>query len=302
MPFRHLLLALLIVLVWGVNFVVIKFGLHGIPPLMLGGLRFLTAALPAVFLVPRPKVPFKLYLAYGLTISVGQFGFLFTAIHVGMPTGLTSVVLQSQAFFTLLFSALFLKEHWQINQLLGLFLAAGGLLLIALSHGVGMPIAGFLFTLAAASMWATGNIVTRQVAKHGPINMFAFVIWASLVPPIPFFLLSLVFEGPSAIAQAVTHIDLVSIAAIAYLAWVATLLGYGLWSKLLSMHPANKVAPFSLLVPVVGLITAWLVFGEQLSGLQWGGCALLMFGLIVNVFGASGMRWYRQKFGVAYVS
>ncbi|STQ89460.1 EamA family transporter [Iodobacter fluviatilis] len=279
-----LLLALFIVLIWGLNFAVIKLGLNGIPPLLLGAMRFVLASLPVLF-IPRPKVPLKLYLAYGLTISVGQFAFLFCAIHLGMPAGLASVVLQAQAFFTLILSALLLNERWHKAQLAGLILASTGLAFIGSAHGLSMPLTGFLLTLSAACMWALGNIITRKVAATGPVNMFGFVVWASLVPPLPFLALSFAFEGPAAIQAAIAHLSWGSLAAVAYLSWIATLLGYGLWSHLLSHYPANKVAPFSLLVPVVGLITAYLVFGETLSPLQWAGTLLLMSGLLINLFG-----------------
>lgn len=281
---KDLLLALLIVLVWGVNFVVIKMGLSGIPPLLLGAMRFMLAALPVLF-IARPKVPLRLYLAYGLTISVGQFAFLFCAINLGMPAGLASVVLQAQAFFTLILSALLLNEHWHKAQLAGLILASLGLAFIGSAHGQSRPLLGFLLTLSAACMWALGNIVTRKVAATGPVNMFGFVVWASLVPPLPFLALSFAIEGPAAIQTAISHLGWGSLAAVAYLSWIATLLGYGLWSRLLSLYPANKVAPFSLLVPVVGLITAYLVFGETLNALQWTGSLLLMSGLMINLFG-----------------
>jgi O-acetylserine/cysteine efflux transporter len=281
---KDLLLALLIVLIWGVNFVVIKVGLSGIPPLLLGAMRFVLASLPVLF-IARPKVPLRLYLAYGLTISVGQFAFLFSAINLGMPAGLASVVLQAQAFLTLIFSALLLNERWHKAQLAGLILASLGLAFIGSAHGQSMPLLGFLLTLSAACMWALGNIVTRKVAAMGPVNMFAFVVWASLVPPLPFLALSLLIEGPSVIQTALSHFGWSSLAAVAYLSWIATLLGYGLWSRLLSQYPANQVAPFSLLVPVVGLITAYLVFGETLNPLQWTGSLLLMSGLMINLFG-----------------
>jgi len=292
---RDLLLALLVVVVWGVNFVVIKAGVSELPPLLLGALRFVTAAFPAVLLFRRPDVPLRLLLAYGLTISVGQFAFLFTAIHVGMPSGLASLVLQSQAFFTMLFAAVWLKETWRRSQLGGLVLAACGLVLIGSAHGVSMPLGGFLLTLLAASMWAAGNIVTREIGRHGPVDMQALVVWASLVPPLPFLLLSLLIEGPTAIAQSLGAFSLQSAAAIAYLAWVATLLGYGIWSRLLSRYPANQVAPFSLLVPVVGLTTGWLVYGEELQPVHFAGGALLMAGLAVNLFGARIMARLRRK-------
>lgn len=240
-------------------------------------------------------MPWQLYLAYGMTISVGQFAFLFSAIHVGMPSGLASLVLQSQAFFTMLFAALWLKESWRTSQLVGLLLAACGLALIGSAHGVSMPLLGFLLTVAAASLWAAGNIVTRAVAACGPINQLAFVVWASLVPPLPFLALSLLIEGRPAMAAALSEFSLRSFAAVAYLAWAATLLGYGLWTRLLSRYPANQVAPFSLLVPVVGLTTGWLVFDEVLRPVHLAGGALLMLGLAVNLFTTRLLGWARAR-------
>lgn len=283
---RDLVLALLVILVWGVNFAVIKVGLVGVPPLLLGALRFMLAAFPALLFFKAPKVPLRLYLAFGLTMSVGQFAFLFSAIHVGMPSGLASLVLQSQSFFTLVLTALWLRERWQGNQLAGLLLAAGGLVLIGSAHGASMPLLGFLLTVAAAAMWACGNIVSRAVGRHGPMNQLAFVVWASLVPPLPLLALSWWIEGPAAISTALQGFGLASFASVAYLAWAATLFGYGVWTFLLSRYPINRVAPFTLLVPLVGLTTGWLAFGETLQPVHFIGGALLMVGLFVNLFGA----------------
>lgn len=293
---RDLLLALLVVVVWGLNFVVIKAGVAEVPPLLLAALRFVAASLPAVWLFRRPKVPLRLMLAYGLTISVGQFAFLFSAIHVGMPSGLASLVLQSQAFFTMMFAAFWLKEAWRPTQLAGLVLAGGGLALIGMAHGVSMPLAGFMLTVLAASMWAAGNIVTRRISGLGSVDMQALVVWASLVPPLPLFALSWLIEGPEAIGAALANFSLRSAGAVLYLAWIATLLGYGLWSRLLSRYPANQVAPFSLLVPLVGLTCGWLVYGERLQPVHFAGGALLMAGLVVNVFGTSLMTRLRGVF------
>lgn len=292
---RDLALALLVVIVWGVNFAAIRIGVGSVPPLLLGALRFLLAALPAIFLLPRPRIPWRLYLAYGMTISVGQFSFLFSAIHFGMPSGLASLVLQSQAFFTLLFAACWLREGWRGSQLAGLLLAAGGLAWIASAHDRSMPLLGFLLTLAAAAMWAAGNIVTRAVARHGPINQLAFVVWASLVPPVPFLILSWLIEGWPMISAALRHFDGLVFAALAYLAWAATLLGYGLWTRLLSRYPVNQVAPFSLLIPLVGLTTGWLVFDETLQAAHFIGGTLLMGGLAVNLFGTQWLHWLRKS-------
>lgn len=283
---RDLVLALLVILVWGVNFAVIKVGLAGVPPLLLVALRFMLAAFPALLFFKAPKVPLRLYLAFGLTMSVGQFAFLFTAIHVGMPSGLASLVLQSQSFFTLVLTALWLRERWQGNQLAGLLLAAGGLVLIGSAHGASMPLLGFLLTVAAATLWACGNLVSRAVGRYGPMNQLAFVVWASLVPPLPLLALSLLIEGPAAISTALRGFSLASFASVAYIAWGATLFGFAVWNFLLSRYPVNRIAPFTLLVPLVGLTTGWLAFGETLQPVHFAGGALLMLGLLVNLFGA----------------
>jgi len=289
---KDLLLAMVVVLAWGVNFVVIKAGLHGVPPLLLGALRFMLAAFPAVLFVKRPKMPLRWLIAYGATISLGQFAFLFTAMYVGMPAGLASVVLQAQAFFTLGFAALFLHERFHAQNVIGLLTAGAGLALIGLeSTGAGaqgMTIAGFLLTLCAACMWALGNIVTKKVGK---VDLVGLVVWGSLVPPLPFLLLSYWMEGPQRIGQALAGIGMTSVGAIVYLAFVATLLGYSLWSRLLSKYPASQVAPFSLLVPIVGLASASLLLGERLTAAEIGGAVLVMGGLAVNVFGG----WVKQR-------
>ncbi len=279
---KDLLLALLVIGVWGLNFVVIKLGLHDMPPMLLGALRFLLAAFPAILFVRRPQLPLRWLLAYGLTISLGQFAFLFSAMAVGMPAGLASLVLQSQAFFTLLFAALLLGERLRAGNLLGLLVAAGGLLLIGLQGERSMTLAGFALTICAAAMWALGNIVTRKLGK---VDLVGLVVWGSLVPPLPFLALSWLLEGPVAIEAALRGIDLDSILVLAYLAFGATLLGYGLWSRLLSRYPVSQVAPFSLLVPVVGLSSSALLLDERLGPLQLLGALLVLLGLLINVWG-----------------
>lgn len=282
MAWKDLLLALVVIVAWGVNFVVIKLGLHGVPPMLLGALRFTLAAVPAVFLVPRPRIPWRMLLLYGATVLLAQFVFLFTAMQVGMPAGLASLVLQAQAFFTLGFARVFLGERVRAWNLLELAIAAGGLAAIAAQGGGAMTTAGFALTLCAAAAWALGNIVTKRI---GPVELVPLVVWGSVVPPLPFFALSLAFEGPARIEAALASLSGVSVFAVVYLAFVATLVGYGIWGRLLSRYPAAQVAPFSLLVPVVGIASSAFFLGEQMSAAEYLGAALVMGGLVVNVFG-----------------
>ncbi|MDU4354331.1 O-acetylserine/cysteine exporter [Phytobacter diazotrophicus] len=282
------LLALLVVVVWGLNFVVIKVGLHNMPPLMLAGLRFVLVAFPALLFIARPKVPLRLLLGYGLTISFGQFAFLFCAIKFGMPAGLASLVLQAQAFFTIILGAGVFGERLQGKQLAGIALAVFGVMVLieASLSGQHIPMIGFALTLAAAFSWACGNIFNKKIMSHSSRPpVMSLVVWSALIPIIPFMVASLVFEGPASMRQSLVSIDLTTILSLVYLAFVATIVGYGIWGSLLGRYETWRVAPLSLLVPVVGMASAALLLGESLSLLQLGGAVLIMAGLYINVFG-----------------
>lgn len=290
-------LAFLVVAAWGANFTVIKLGLEGMPPLLLAALRYALAAFPAVFFVPRPAVSASYLVFYGLAVGVGQFGCLFFAMHIGMPAGLASVVLQSQAFFTLLFGAVLLRESVSPRQIAGLCVAAAGLYLIGtFASGPGikaLPLSALGLTLLGAAFWGLSNIVVRRAEFAMPrgksLDTFGLVIWSSLVPPIPLFLLAYLLSARE-LGQADYEINAVAVAAALYLAYVATLFGYGTWCRLLSRYPAGRVAPLSLLVPVTGLLTARLVLDEQLSTEQWIGCLLVLCGLAVGIIGGRPVR------------
>ncbi|ALR76751.1 O-acetylserine/cysteine exporter [[Enterobacter] lignolyticus] len=282
------LLALLVVVVWGLNFVVIKLGLHNMPPLMLAGLRFLLVAFPALLFVARPKIPFRLLAGYGLTISFGQFAFLFSAIKFGMPAGLASLVLQAQAFFTILLGAFIFGERLQSRQVAGITLAVIGVLVLidASLNGQHVAMVGFFLTLAAAFSWACGNIFNKRIMLHeARPAIMSLVVWSALIPIVPFMLASAMIDGPVVMWASLVEIDLVTLLSLVYLAFVATIVGYGIWGALLGRYETWRVAPLSLLVPVVGMGSAAVLLGETLSGLQLAGAALIMAGLYINVFG-----------------
>ena len=282
MPLRDICLALLVVTVWGINFVFIRWGVEAVPPLFMTGLRYLAAALPAIFFVRRPTVRLAILVGYGLAIGVAQFGLLFMAISLGMPAGLASLVMQVQAFFTFALAILFLGERLNGSQLLGAVVAFAGIAVIALERLELPMLLPLLMCVLAALFWGVANIITK---KAGPVDMFGFVVWSSLVPPIPLFALSMLVEGPQAVAHALTHISTLGLLSIAFNAYGATLIGFGLWSVLLGRHPAATIAPFSLLVPVAGMVSAALLLGEIVTGLEVAGSALVFAGLLINVFG-----------------
>ncbi|WP_202301638.1 O-acetylserine/cysteine exporter [Dryocola clanedunensis] len=287
------LLAMLVVVVWGLNFVVIKMGLHNMPPLLLAGLRFLLVAFPALLFVARPKIPFRLLAAYALTISFGQFAFLFSAIKFGMPAGLASLVLQAQAFFTIILGAFAFRERLQTKQIAGIALAVIGVLILIEGSlgGEHVALLGFMLTLAASFSWACGNIFNKkimQLASRPPI--MSLVVWSALIPVIPFFVASLLMDGPAVMLQSLVAIDFVTVASLVYLAFVATIVGYGIWGSLLGRYETWRVAPLSLLVPVVGMASAALLLDETLSATQMIGAVLIMAGLYINVFGLKVRR------------
>ena len=287
MRLREILLALFVVVAWGVNFVVIEVGLGSTPPLLLAALRFAVAALPAIFL-PRPAVPWPRFLFIGMVLFTGQFACLFIGMKVGMPAGLASVVIQSQAFLTGPIAALTLGEKVTLRQMGGTAIAFAGLVAIALTAGGnGVTLAGFLLCLGAALCWAVGNVALRGAGK---IDMFAMVCWLSLVPPLPLLGLSLAFEGPASILHAFETMGWAGIGSVLYIAVLSTNVGYGFWAYLLRQYPAAQVAPFSLLVPIVGAGSAALLLGEQFGVIRLLGMVLVLAGLIIAVFPFARLR------------
>ncbi len=285
---RDTLSAFISALALGLAFIVIKFGVREAPPLLLTALRFTFAAVPAVFFVPPPKAPAGLVALYGLLIGVGQFGLLFLAIGQGMPVGLASLVIQLQAFITVLLAWLILDERPSAIQMIAASVALSGIVVIGSARLGGASLAPFLMVVAGALCWGGGNIVGKLA---GRINMFAFTIWSSIAAPLPLLALSLYFDGPRAIA-ALSHPGWILALCVAALAYGATLVGFGLWSRLLAHYPASEVAPFALLIPIVGMVSGWLIFAEPLTSTEFLGALLVMAGLSFNVFGG---RWLARR-------
>ena len=294
--------ALVVVVVWGLNFVVLKWGLATLSPLVLCALRFLAASLPFLLFVRPPRhLSWGVMAAYGLVQGVGQFGLLFTGMQLGMPAGMSSVVLQTQAFITMLMAAALLGETPHRWQWLGLCIAIGGLVFIGAAHGdgaSGMTLAGFLLTVGAAAMWAGSNLLTRVAARQGPYEPVSFIVWSSVFPIVPLLLLACVVDGTEAVVQQLRGLGGRELGVVAYLALLSTLLGYGLWTRLLQRYAASTVAPLSLLVPVVGLLSAMLLLGERPTAWQWMGTLGVLAGMVINQFGG---LWAKRRRGTASI-
>ena len=289
---RDLAAALGVVLIWGVNFVVMKFALRDFSPFQLGAARYIFAVMPLLLLVKPPQIHWKWVVMYGAFQGVGQFGILFLALKVGMTAALASVLLQTQVFFTALFGFVLLNERASRPLQAGMVLAALGLGCFAFNYvnpqaasASATTLAGFVLTLCAAAMWAMSNIVARRVqAQYVDYAPTALVVWSSAVAIVPFIGLSLAFDAPALRWQWLDARPS-SWAAAAYLGWIATVLGYTLWIGLLKRHPANRVAPFGLGVPVVGLTAGMLVLGEVVTAWQWAGVTFIVAALACVMLG-----------------
>ncbi|WP_323014248.1 EamA family transporter [Devosia sp.] len=280
MPLRHVLLALVVVAVWGLNFVFIKLSVEALPPLLVAGLRFLLAAVPAVFFIRPPRASFWLVVAYGLSLGVALYSLLNLAIAWGMPAGLSSLVLQTQAFFTMALAFLMLGERPGRFQIMGAAIAFAGIGVIALERLGQTALLPLGMTLLAAASWGLANVLTR---KAGKVDALSFTVWGALAAPLPLLALSFWLEGGDVVMAALRNFGWAELGLIAFQAWPATLVAGGIWSWLLLRHPASVVAPFTLLVPVTGLLSGFLLLGERVSPVEILGTLLVIAGLVVTV-------------------
>ncbi|GAB2463883.1 EamA family transporter [Promicromonospora xylanilytica] len=296
MPLRDSLLAVFVMVIWGTNFLAIDLGVQDMPPALFVAVRFVVVLIPAIFLVPRPAAPLKDVLLVGLFLSLGQFALMYTALWLGMPPGLASLVLQAQVVLTVLFASVALRERPTPPQLAGVLLGAAGLVIVGFGRSVATPGFAFLLTLAAAASWATGNVIVRRLGAatqqagtpSGPLAGLSMTVWSGLVVPVPMLALAVALDGPAAVGHSLTHPTWAVVLSTLYTAWLASLVGYGIWNTLLARHRAGAVAPFTMLVPVAGMTAAWLVLDEVPNPAEAGGGLLLLLGVAVT----SGLlRW-----------
>ena len=297
MNLRDSLLAVLVALLWGLNFVAIDIGLHAggqeFPPLLFVALRFVLVVVPWIFFVRKPEVSWKAIAGVGLFMSAGQFGLLYLAMAVGMPAGLASLVLQAQVLLTVLLAAGFLGERPSRRQLAGVVLGVAGLGLVAVGRSAVAPLLPLVIVLGAALSWAAGNVIARKAKAASGLGL---VVWSGAVVPIPLAALSVLVDGPGTVWHALSTVQVPTMLSALYTAVFASLVGYGIWNRLLASHPSSAVVPFTLLVPVVGMSAAWLVLAEVPSPTELAGGALLLGGVATAVLTGAGTR--RQRRGL----
>ena len=265
---------------WGATFPFTAAALEETPPLFFACLRFLAAAV-FIVLIPRPAVPWPKLIALGLLLGAGQYGFLFLSMTHGISAGLASLLIHSQAFFTIVIAMLVYGEVLRRRQLLAMALALAGLVFLVINRAEAGALSGLALVLLGAVIAACGNNVLKSL---GPVDMLGVAVWMSLAAPLPLLLLSLVFESGGEPVSLFDDITWITLAAVAYSALLATLLCFAVWGRLLVTYSAAKVMPFFLLVPVFGIgLSVWLL-GESLTSLQIVGSLLIFFGLALALW------------------
>jgi O-acetylserine/cysteine efflux transporter len=277
---RHTLMALLVVVIWGINFLAIDFGLHDVPPLLFLAIRFVAVAIPAIFFLKPPDIGWRNILLIGTFISLAQFALLYLALSLGMPPGLASLLHQSQVVLTVIVSVILLGERPTRRQLIGIVIGMLGLAVVVIGHGQAAPWLPVVILLLGSLSWAIGNVITRKVKARASVSL---VVWSGLVVPIPAFLLSLLVETPPVVFDALAHFSWQAILSTLYTAGLSSLVGYGIWNHLLARYPTSAVVPFSLLIPIVGILAAWIVVNEQPTLTEIVGGAVMLVGLAIAV-------------------
>ncbi|QHF44548.1 EamA family transporter [Pseudomonas sp. S35] len=278
---KHLVLAVLVTLVWGVNFPITQLGLRSVDPFVLTGLRFALAALPLVFFVKRPAVQFRYVAAYGFIFGLGMWGVINYGIQLGVSPGIASLIIQLSVFFTMGWGFLLFKEKIRGAQKLGACLALAGLAGIMCTQAGNHALLGVLLIVLSAVAWSVGNVIIKQ---SGVKEIFSFMVWASLFPPLPLFLIAWLMKGSAAFAGLHESLDLTATLSIGFQVYLATHFAYWGWNSLLRLYPVSTVAPLSLLIPVFGITSSMLIIGERISTPNLISIAIIIAGLAVGLY------------------
>lgn len=276
---KDLALAVVIPLLWGFNFIVMKFAVTEASPLFLVAIRFFLASVPLLFFVPRPEAPWLSLAAFALLFAIVKFGLLFTAFSLRAPAGVTAVVLQTQAIITVGLSLILFRERPSSRDLVGLVLAGAGLVIVFAGIGDAGALGPLLLVLAAATAWAAANLVNKSVKRADPLG---FVVWTSAIATAMIIPIILVIEGPRSVATTLGGLSRWGWAAILYLAYPVSLLGGAIWSRLITRYPSARVTPFALATPAVALIMSAVIYAEPITPTLLLGSAAILLGVTVN--------------------
>ncbi|WP_342629935.1 EamA family transporter [Nguyenibacter vanlangensis] len=278
---RGVCILVLVSFIWGLNFVVIHLGLRHFPPLLFSALRFLFCALPWIFIVPKPKISLRSLLSLGIVLGILVFVGLFVGMHEGVPAGIASLTMQAQVFFTVILGKFFLSEKPGPLQILSVFIGMFAIFAMIVIQGTVGTYDGIVLVLGGALSWGVANIMMKKLPR---VNMLGLMVWISLIPPVPLFLMSIAVDGWPTVAASLRAFDASGFMAVAYTGLLSTIFAYGMWGSMLQRFPTTSVAPFALLVPVFALLTAYLFLGEHYTAVQLCASAVIIGALAANIW------------------
>ncbi len=290
---KDLIIAIFITFMWGVNFSFIKMGLGSLDPFMLAALRFFLCAIPLIFFIKKPSVEFKYIISYGLFFGVGLWGILYLGMYFGISAGMASIVLQLGVFFTVILSYFILKEKINIYNKIGFVCALLGIFLVFLVSDGTVTLIGVLLVILSAVSWALLNIIIKKAQTK---EVFAFLIWSTLFPPIPLFFLAYLTQGEIVFVNFIQDIDIKAIISIIFQVYPTTIFGYWVWNSLLSKYPVSLVSPLSLLIPIFGLLGSFVFFNEEVGIYKILACVIIVVGLGINTFGNKIIKIFKHDY------
>jgi O-acetylserine/cysteine efflux transporter len=278
---KHLALALLVTFVWGINFPITKLGLDSIDPFVLTGIRFTLAAIPLVFFIRRPSVHFGHVAAYGLIFGVGMWGAINYGIAAGVAPGIASLIIQLSAFFTMFWGALLFRETLRPAQWVGAVVVLVGLCGIFFAQKGAHQVVGIGLIVLSAIAWSVGNVIIK---KSGVKEIFSFMVWASLFPPLPLLLGTWLLEGAHPFLMSWRNMNGMAFFSLLFQVYLATHFSYWGWNSLMRLYPVSTVAPLSLMIPVFGIATSILLVGEQVHPVEMGSIVVIIAGLAIGIY------------------
>lgn len=276
---NDLILGVLVMIVWGLNFSVIKLGVNEIDPLLLTALRFTLATFPAILFVKKPEVSLTYLVVYGWLFAIGIWGMATWSIQAGLSAGMASVLLQMNVVFGLFLGYFLLKEKVATKKIIGCGIALAGLLLSLTVTDGSVTQSGLMLILCAALSWSLASITVK---KAGTKQVFAFSLWAMAFAPIPLFLIVYCQSGSEAFVQLSTQFNERVIFSVLFQAYPVTLLGYWIWNRLLITYPLTTVAPLTLLVPIFGLLGGVLFYQEEVGMIKLIASLCVISGILIG--------------------
>lgn len=291
MQLKSIVLVLLVVFIWGINFSIIKFGLEELPPILFSSLRFLIVAIPAIFFVPFPKTSIWNVLGVGLFLGILKFSFLFIAMKEDASAGISSLLLQSQVIFTILLSILIFKEKIILSQFIGIITALIGFVFFFFTVNINITFLGLVLIISAGIFWSISNIIMKKLKD---VNLLHFMVWMSLIPPLPLMILSYFYESRQPL-EIILNSSLKTWLSLAFTGYISTLIAFAIWGWLLQNYKSSVVTPFALGIPIIGIICSNILLSEQLNQLEYIGTFFILSGLFISVLGKRIYNFLSKK-------